>query len=165
MPFKSSVLFLLAIDCSTQKPRGWLCTLWGKVLLCVSLNSGTDNEREQSYVPVWFRSQNRIKEVPRWGDFVSDCKKIIALVFKSSWKPVRSCPVVGKSTHSVYAEVTVCFLCSQESNRISQTAAGDQQWHSAGWEPTGMLCRLFYFPTPITELFKNLINLILSTWV
>lgn len=130
VPFKTSVLFLLVIDCSTQKPRAWLCTLWGKVLLCVSLNSGTENEREKSYVPVWFCSLNRIKGVPRWGDPIPACKKTVALVFKSLWKPARSCPVAGKCTHSVYVEVTFVSCALQESHRIRRTATGDQQGHS-----------------------------------
>lgn len=121
--------------------------------------------REKSYVLVWFRSQNRIKGVPRRDDLIPACKKTVALVFKSSWKPVRSCPVVGKCTHSVYVEVTFVPCALQESNRTRQTATVDQQGHSVEGEPTAMLCGLFYFLTLISERLKNLINLILSTWV
>lgn len=94
--------------------------------------------REKSYVLVWFRSQNRIKGVPRRDDPIPACKKTVALVFKSSWKPVRSCPVVGKCTHSVYVEVTFVSCALQESNRTRQTATGDHR--ATVWKENQQQC-------------------------
>lgn len=123
----------------------WLSTLWGHLTLCVSLNSGTGNERNVSCSSVVLLSkQDQECVVSRWSDPVPACKNSCCFNFNIFMEMYWRLPC-GMRVSSVSVEVNGCFCCSDicmhrhryEGFRpltVTQIVK---------WEPTRTLCGLF----------------------